>query len=254
MASVDRQRHLPDEHWIIDGSSDAAIQRMLQTEPQPLYRRWNSEPDGGISDAFNKGVRRCTGDIVHILNSGDYYPDPEVLSAVVAAFTEHPERQWIHGQYYQYTGGRWRLTGAPMKRRQLYRGMAKIGHPTMFVRRTLYERYGLFRTDYRYAMDYDFLLRIAGEHYAWLKRPLSVFTPGGASQGSRQALRAFDESQRAYRERIGGDRRLPLRRLQVRCMLQLTDWLAYTRRRLNPNRDAEGAATPAPTEHFAQQP
>src|SRR5688572_12942089 len=71
--SVDEQTVLPYEHLIIDGSTNEEIVTWLIKSPQPSYRRWIHERDKGISDAFNKGIRNATGEVLHILNSGDKY-------------------------------------------------------------------------------------------------------------------------------------------------------------------------------------
>jgi len=71
LSSVDHQTHLPHEHIVIDGSTNPQIANYLNTHPQPDYRLWKSEPDEGISDAFNKGILKSTGDIIGTLNSGD---------------------------------------------------------------------------------------------------------------------------------------------------------------------------------------
>ena len=229
MASVDRQTRKPDEHLIINGSTTPDIAGMLAAEPSPSYRRWINEPDDGISDAFNKGVTKSRYEIIHLLNSGDYYPDDRVLEDVAMAFSSRPERQWIHGQYWQLLADTWILTGAPLNRKALYKGMAKTGHPTFFVRRGVYERNGIFSTRYRYSMDYEFLLRIAHEHYAWMRRPLSVFTPGGNSNTVRGKLESRREVNQAYREHFGDDPRLRLSSFKDTLFYKVADWKPVVR-------------------------
>ena len=61
--SVDRQSQHPDEHLVIDGSSNTEILNWLQSNPQPAYRKWIHEKDHGIADAFNKGLRNAVSSI-----------------------------------------------------------------------------------------------------------------------------------------------------------------------------------------------
>ncbi|MEO5581423.1 MAG: glycosyltransferase, partial [Saprospiraceae bacterium] len=69
--SIDSQSLRPYEHWIIDGSTNSDINDYLNSSPQASYRYWVFERDKGISDAFNKGIHHCKGEIIQFLNSGD---------------------------------------------------------------------------------------------------------------------------------------------------------------------------------------
>ena len=206
MASVDEQTVKPDEHWIIDGSTSSAIRDFLAGSKQPTYRHWLSEPDEGITDAFNKGVFHATGDVVHLLNSGDYYYDETVLARVKDVFEANPKVMWTHGQYLQQVAGEWVVTGEPFDPRKLYRGFGKVGHPTMFVKKQLYEKHGYFDPDYRHSMDYDFLVRIRHEPFQYIPYPITVFTPGGNSNINWQP--AFREVIKSYTSHIGWDLRI----------------------------------------------
>ncbi|MDZ4838561.1 MAG: glycosyltransferase [Bacteroidota bacterium] len=198
---LDAQLQLPYEHWIIDGSKNDEIKNWIRNSPQPSYRHSIHEPDRGISDAFNKGVQHSKGDIIHIHNSGDYYYNECVLRHVTAAFKENIGAKWLHGKYAQYRGGIWLVSGNSYERTKLYRGMRTIGHPTMFVYKDLYTKYGLFLEDKKIAMDYDFLVRIANEPFVFLNEPLVYFTPGGVSeQRIEPGLKEVAES---YRKHIG---------------------------------------------------
>jgi glycosyltransferase involved in cell wall biosynthesis len=224
MASVDKQTRQPDEHLIIDGSTTDAIKRLLEETPQPAYRRWICEPDEGISDAFNKGLRNSTCEVLHLLNSGDYYYDEHVLELVEQTFDAQPHIQWLHGKYYQQIGGEWMLTGKPMERKKLVAGMGKFGHPTMFVRKAMYEQYGYFKKSYRYAMDYEFLLRVAHEPFTWLDRPITVFTPGGNSDKPSTRMRTYLEGQKAYRDIFGSTPLLYYHQARKWVFYRIMEW------------------------------
>ncbi len=206
IASVDEQRVKPYEHLIIDGSTNNAIKNFLENTEHPPYRQWISEPDEGISDAFNKGVYHGQGDIIHLLNSGDLYYDESIIERELAIFENDPSVQWTHGQYLQKMGDHWIITGKPFDPDKLYRGFGKTGHPTMFVKKNLYEKHGYFDKSYRYSMDFDFLIRIRNEKFAYIPYPITIFTPGGVSNVKWKA--AFNEVLRSYVKHKGWDIRI----------------------------------------------
>ncbi len=203
ISSVDIQKVKPYEHLIIDGSSNEEIKTYLENHDHPSYRRWISEPDEGISDAFNKGVYHAKGDVVHLLNSGDRYYDETVIEQEKDTFDNNPDVQWTHGQYLQKIGGNWIITGKPFDPSKLYRGFRKVGHPTMFVKKSLYNKHGYFDKTFRYAMDFDFLMRIRNEKFQYIPYPITIFTPGGVS--NVQWKSAYDEIVRSYVKHKGWD-------------------------------------------------
>ena len=200
-ASVDAQLLQPYEHIIIDGSTQIEIKQYLESTPQPPYRKWICEPDRGIADAFNKGIRKSSGDIIYLLNSGDTIYDQAVLEKVNATFVGNPSIMWVHGKLNLMRGGIWVAIGKPFEKEKLYRGMRGTLHPTMYVRRELYNKHGLFDINIKMAMDYDFLCRIAGEPFVFIDYPLATFDPSGVS--SSNYLKAMKESYAQYRKYYG---------------------------------------------------
>jgi glycosyltransferase involved in cell wall biosynthesis len=200
-ASVDSQRVIPFEHLIIDGSTKSDIKNYLESTTQPPYRKWLCERDKGISDAFNKGILMAKGEITNLLNSGDKLADESVLQRVQEAFEKDPSLMWCHGKLNTLRGGIWVAIGKPFDRNKLYRGMRGTMHPTMYVRRTLYDKHGLFDTNLKMAMDYDFLCRIADEKSTFIDAPLATFDPTGVS--SANYVKAMHESYAQYRKYYG---------------------------------------------------
>lgn len=199
--SVDGQTALPFEHIIVDGSTEPAIRDFLQTKQQPAYRKWISERDNGISDAFNKGIKMATGDLVLMLNAGDAFFDKNSLATAVSHFNNDPELQWVHAKYELFRGHKWILIGKPFSRGKMYRGMRSICHQTMLVKKNLHDKYGVYDMELKIAMDYDFLLRIANERFAFIETPLIKFAPGGAS--SQQYKRGLWEIRHCYEKYYG---------------------------------------------------
>ncbi|MBS1589809.1 MAG: glycosyltransferase [Bacteroidetes bacterium] len=220
-ASVDMQTKLPTEHWIVDGSNNDEIKKWLESQTQPNYRKWICERDNGIADAFNKGIERCTGTITQLLNSGDTFFDKTVLAQVIDFFQQDDSLMWCHGKLHMLRGGLWVNIGKPFEKGKLYRGMRGTLHPTMFVKRILYQKYGLFDLNLKMAMDYDFLCRIANEKNGFIDYPLVRFDPHGIS--SEKYLDAMYESYAAYRKYYGNS--LPQRVWAIRqtCLYYLLE-------------------------------
>lgn len=194
------------ESIVIDGASTDGT--LLALEPhRPRIAHLVSEPDAGIYDAMNKGLRLATGDIIGLLNADDLYQDAFVFQRVARAF-EDPSVEACFGDlvFVRATDPArvvryWRSsTPAP----DGFQWGWMPAHPTLFLRRSVYERFGYFDLSYRIAADFEFMLRILGKH-----RIRSVYLPevlvrmriGGASNGSlRGILAANAECRRAFRD------------------------------------------------------
>ena len=217
--AVTAQTAPPFEHIIIDGSTNSDIKNYLENNPQPQWRRWICERDSGIADAFNKGIRNARGEVIHLLNSGDVYYDAQVLAKVDAAIKNTPATGWWHGKLHMKRGGIWVIIGKPFDKEKVYRGMRGTLHPTMFVHRSLYDKYGLFDTSLKIAMDYDFLLRIAGEPFSYLDFPVVTFDPGGVS--SNTYIDSLKENKICYERYYGKSLLLNIWQLRLKLLHHL---------------------------------
>jgi len=179
LQSVFAQTYGNIEYIIIDGRSiDGTIEMIRKYEGRIAY--WISEPDNGISDAFNKGIAASKGEVIGILNSDDWYEPNAVESAVSRLMQEGADI--VHGMVqYRDTNG---------QKRELFSGNdallnkdMTVNHPSAFARRKAYEKIGLFRTDFRYAMDYEWLLRakVNGLKFSYIDRCISNVRLAGAS-------------------------------------------------------------------------
>ncbi len=200
-ATIDSQSRLPDEHWVINGSTTPAIEEWLLHTPQPAFRKWINERDDGISDAFNKGIRNAGFAITHLLHAGDGYASADVLEVVSAFFEKNTVVQWISGNISMVRGGKAVTVGKPFEKTKLYRGMRSVSHPTWFVKKEVYERIGYFSSDYAIAMDYDMMCRIADEPYAYLDKVVVVFDETGVS--SSNYLQSLHENRKVYESHFG---------------------------------------------------
>ena len=174
--SVLSQDYPEIEYLIVDGGSTDGTLDLLRAN-QGRIGLWISEPDRGISDAFNKGIALSRGETIGLLNSDDWY-EPGAIRAAVAQMQKAGAD--IACGRLQYWDGDRRTYLASSDPAQLGRGMT-VGHPTVFVRRDSYRRLGLFRLDFRLAMDYEWLLRAAnaGARFAVVDRCLANMQGGG---------------------------------------------------------------------------
>jgi len=174
--SVVAQEYPALEYIVVDGSStDGTVDVIRRYEHH--IDVWISEPDRGISDAFNKGVALARGQIIGLLNSDDWYEAGAVAAAVRAL--EASGCDIVHGQlqYWERQRKTYLVSGDAAL---LDRGMT-VGHPTVFVRRRCYERFGLFRTDFTQAMDYEWLLRakVGGARFCFVAQCIANMHSGG---------------------------------------------------------------------------
>ena len=150
--SVLSQNYPDVEYVIIDGgSTDGTVEIIEKYRSQLAY--FVSEPDTGIYNAMNKGIRKTTGDVVGMINSGDrYYPG--AFQTVSQAFGETPGRKIFWGDVqYEHLG---RVRG--FRENNRYIG-AFAPHPSMFVPRAVYDEIGLYDESFRLLGDYDFMYR-----------------------------------------------------------------------------------------------
>jgi glycosyltransferase involved in cell wall biosynthesis len=162
--------------------------------------RFVSERDGGIADAFNKGIRLTTGDVVGIINADDRYL-PGALRAVRDAYRGTPADFVVYGNMVWERGEqRRRIRPRPLPWAWKYVD-SPFDHPTMFVPRSVYDRVGGYDLGYRYAMDYDFYLRAfaAGVRFRRLDADIAAFAATGRSANApRECHREVLRSQLAH--------------------------------------------------------
>ena len=196
--SVINQTYENLEYIVIDGGSK---DRTVDIIAEHAHRidHWISEPDHGISDAFNKGISCAKGEIIGILNASDWY-ELDAVSTVTQVFNQNPDINVVCGWLQYWRDGRrdYVFTSNPNK---LMNEMT-VNHPTMFVRRSVYEKLGPFQVDFRYAMDYEFALRlvVAGVKVVSLDRILAHMQYEGLS--SQNWWKAFAEVKRAKVEHL----------------------------------------------------
>jgi glycosyltransferase involved in cell wall biosynthesis len=201
--SVSNQTYRNVEHIIIDGgSTDNTIEVVKSVGPHVF--KIISEKDNGIYSAMNKGIQLAAGDVIAFLNADDYYKDLDVL-AQVAFIMDNEDIDVLYGDVQYFRASR------PMDTVRYYNSSRfsakRLGwgwmpaHPGMFVRKALFDSYGLFRTDYRIAGDFEFVARVFKHpelRYRYLPKSLVCMQMGGLStSGWRATLQLNREMIRA---------------------------------------------------------
>jgi glycosyltransferase involved in cell wall biosynthesis len=155
--SVLKQTYANIEYIVIDGgSTDGSIDLLRSLDDS--IDRWISEPDAGIAAAFNKGIGLANGELVAFLNAGDWY-EPEAVAAVCRAYLQHPDSDVVCGAIRLQNPDSSSLVC--FSDPSLIEYETSIYHPSVFVKRSSYEKFGGFDERYRYAMDYELLLRFS---------------------------------------------------------------------------------------------
>lgn len=198
--SIHSQRDVQIEHIIIDNLSSDATLDIIQESGYPI--RILSEKDKGISDAFNKGIKESSGEIIAILNSDDCFAGPNSLKRVLEAFNAQA-CDIVHGDMIFID----EVYGSNVRKPLLcpIEVAFPFNHPAFFVKRSVYEKYGLFNESYRLAMDYEFVCRFYRSpndcdlQIKYLSgAPLTIMYAGGASWAHE--LKTLDECKRALSE------------------------------------------------------
>ena len=171
------------EYVVIDGDSNDGTVEVLRSRNRDIDL-WISESDGGISDAFNKGIGLASGEYVAILNSDDWL-EPEHLSIAVAELRRR-SIDYVFGDLVLHShDGRevHRFVGEPAYRNRIAHYMPFINHPSVVARYSAYEKIGLFDLSLTTAMDYDWLLRLhnSGGEGLYLPRLTAHMTLDGQS-------------------------------------------------------------------------
>lgn len=190
--SVIRQGYTDLEYLIIDGGSTDETLNIIEK-----YREKISyvvtETDRGISDAFNKGIKASTGDVIGIINSDDFLAENAVKNIAQYA-DKYRHMDVFYGDMAVINGRGEIYICRPQEEISNIKHHFMLCHPSVFIRREAYKRYGLYDMEYRYAMDYELLSRFynAGAAFQYVPELLAYFRKGGTSKAN--ARMTVDES------------------------------------------------------------
>ncbi len=217
LRSIADQDYRKIEHIVIDGGSSDGTLEIVKSFPS--VTKSISEPDKGIYDALNKGIKMATGDVIGFVHSDDMLASKDIVSKIVESFKYPlppavPEDSPLNGGRNSFSKSKnadkidgvyghlvfvdpedtekvvrtWIST--PFDRRQVKHGWMPP-HPTLFLRRKVYEKHGLFDISFKIAGDYDFMLRIMRDDTIKLKllpETIVKMRKGGVSTGNLKSL------------------------------------------------------------------
>ena len=235
LASVAAQTYPNIEHIIVDGNStDGSVDVIREYEstlasslsPFASRLKWLSEPDKGIYNAMNKGIRMATGEYIEILNSGDILAAPDVterMMAALASYSEQCERstgeaelqqsdlpsilygnmikEWPDGKRVKDTCGGGDYT--PDSFYYFYRGT--LNHDCAYIRKDLFEKYGLYNEEMKICSDWEWYVRaivLGGEKTVYTNIDVTVFDMTGISESDGKNRALIQKERREYLESI----------------------------------------------------
>lgn len=165
--SVALQKYKNIEHIIVDNASNDGTISLLNSK-RDQFALLVSEKDKGIYDAMNKGIKLATGDIIGFLNSDDFYIHNEVISRVVREFKKKTSLEACYSDLVYVNKNYTSKIVRYFKSCEFKKGLFSKGwcppHPTFFVRKSVYEKYGNFNLDYCLAADVELMMRFFEVH------------------------------------------------------------------------------------------
>lgn len=212
LSSIFAQTYNNVEKVLIDGASSDSTFSILKKHALSTDIL-NSESDKGIYDALNKGLKLSSGDVIGLLHSDDLFADEEVVSKIANIFIHNSDIDAVYGDLV-YVDKRktgkviryWRA--GSFSSSKLTNGWMPP-HPTLYLRRSVYEKHGGFDTQYHIAADYDFMLRVLSDeslkiHY--LPEVIVKMRTGGASNRSLKNIihKSFEDYRALRANKIGG--------------------------------------------------
>ena len=205
---IKKQDYPRIEYIIVDGGSkDGTVDYLKELEKDFSYGwperrvRWISEKDEGIYDALNKGIRMATGDLIGPMF--DQFANPHVLSDMVSVIEEE-DSDGVHGDLYYVDEEGNPVREWKMSNTKTIRDGWMPAHPTMYLKKEVYDRFGVYKTNYRIAADYEYMIRILKNNdvrLSYIPRVLvHMFYGGTSSGGLSNYMLSFKEGKRALEE------------------------------------------------------
>lgn len=198
LESIRQQTYQDIEAIVVDGGSKDNTLDIVREYESLLHGklRWISEPDKGIYDAMNKGINMATGDIIGILNSDDFYTSDDVLQKVAEEFDKDATLEAVYGDIHFVKSENLKKCTRYYSSKSFRPWLLRFGfmpaHPSFYVRREVYEKYGLYDLQYKTSSDFEWMVRLFAKHHIKAKYlPMDFVTmrEGGESTAGIEAKR-----------------------------------------------------------------
>lgn len=230
LASVASQTYCDIEHIIVDGGStdgsvdiireyEDTIKQSVTIEQSTIQVKWLSEPDKGIYNAMNKGILKAMGDYVQILNSGDLLAAPDVTERMVLRLNELSNERVneldgvaiLYGNMLKSYDGKTIINrdtcGGDMYTPEsfLYFYKGTLNHDCAYIRRDLFEKYGLYNEEMKICSDWEWYVRaivLGGEKAEYTDIDVTIFDMNGVSESHGKNAGLIKKERREYLEKI----------------------------------------------------
>lgn len=188
LRSIAEQSYHNIEHIIIDGGSQDKTLEIVKASPS--VTKYISEPDHGIYDALNKGIKKASGDIIGFLHSDDMLNSKDIVKKIMEEFNSDKNINGIYGNLLFVDSKNtnkierfWQ--SAKFKRYKIKNGWMPP-HPTLFLKKEVYQKFGQFDISFKIAGDYDFMLRVMNDkkiNLSYIPEVITKMRMGGISTG-----------------------------------------------------------------------
>ena len=199
LKSVVTQSSKELEYIVIDGAStDGSVEMIEKFEPQFAHLKWVSEPDSGIYNAMNKGIRMASGDYIQILNSADALADPDVTERMLGALTEAGNPSIFYGNMVKcFPDGRRIVDKCFAGQEITMLGMfaGTLNHDPAYIRRDMFEKYGYYDESLKIVADWKWYLQaiiLGGEKPQYVDMDVTLYDMTGISETNK----ALDRKER----------------------------------------------------------
>ncbi|MDA9806227.1 glycosyltransferase [Alphaproteobacteria bacterium] len=203
--SIRDQLYSNIEYILVDAKSEDDTLKIIQ-ENSDVIDVWISEKDDGIYDAINKGINLSSGDLIVLLHSDDEFINPNTLKLIVSTFENSPQIEGIYGNLVFIDDKQTGIVNRTWKSRQFTERDYKFGwmmpHPTLILRRELFDKIGMYDPSFRISGDYEFVLRLLSSSALLLyvdETIIRMKTGGISTRGFRNFVTKFFEDVRAMR-------------------------------------------------------
>lgn len=204
--SLESQTYRDIEWIVVDGNSTDGTIDFIKSNSNSISQ-WISEPDQGIYDALNKGIDMATGDVIGLLHSDDFFNSKDTIAQIAELF-KYSKADGIYGnlRYVSKTNTKKniRFWKSDYFRPQLLKKGWMPAHPSLFLKKEVYQKHGKFDLEFKIAADYDFVLRIFQDgslKFVYHNKVITNMRIGGASNRTlKNIIRKSKEDLMALRK------------------------------------------------------
>jgi len=203
--SVLEQNYDDIEYIVIDGNSTDGTQDIIESYRDRISH-YISEPDKGMYDAINKGIKLATGDVIGLMHSDDEFYDTKTISRIAARFDFYTNTEGVYGNgIYVSNDTEERLIrnriGGIFNLKKVQEGWLPL-HPTVYLKKTIIDKYGLYSLDFKIASDTEFLLRYLYKYkikMIYINSYIVKMRMGGMSTNTKRAFEVLYEDYKIYK-------------------------------------------------------